>query len=180
MCARTLLGGVQRALEIYRRVDRATDDYPWSVPTTEDKWHCHAEGVLMVALRTKNLPPEAWQSPKLLRATPQSTCLDDCIPFHESTVLQGLAIISSRQIIPSSDVEREKRKKPTAPRPTNLQKNSTHLANTATSLQTHGTPGMAPRGQLHLHNHRCSRSLKLRQCKSNQLRPDHLLNRRPA
>ena len=28
----------------------------------------HAEGVLMVALRTMNLPPEAWQSAKLLRA----------------------------------------------------------------------------------------------------------------
>ena len=58
---------------IYRRVERVTNtnDFPWSEPTTEEKWHCHAEGVLMVAsMRTMNLAPEAWQSANLLRAIP--------------------------------------------------------------------------------------------------------------
>ena len=47
-----------------------TKNYPWSVPTTEEKWHTHAEGVLMVALTTLNLPVEAWKSARLLRAVP--------------------------------------------------------------------------------------------------------------
>ena len=55
---RALLGGIKRALEIYRRVDETTKNYPWSVSTTEEKWHAHAEGVLMVALTTLNLPTE--------------------------------------------------------------------------------------------------------------------------
>ena len=42
---RALLGGIKRALEIYRRVDETTKNYPWSVPTTEEKWHPHAEGI---------------------------------------------------------------------------------------------------------------------------------------
>ena len=67
---RALLGGIRRALEIYRRVDAATNNYPWSQPTTEEFWHCHAEGVLMVALRNMNLQSEAWRSAKLLRAIP--------------------------------------------------------------------------------------------------------------
>ena len=67
---RALLGGIKRALEIYRRVDETTKNYPWSVPTTEEKWHTHAEGVLMVALTTLNLPTEAWKSARLLRAVP--------------------------------------------------------------------------------------------------------------
>ena len=41
---RVLLGGIKRALEIYRRVDDTTKNYPWSVPTTGEKWHTHAEG----------------------------------------------------------------------------------------------------------------------------------------
>ena len=53
---RALLGGVKRALEIYRRVDETTKNFPWSMPTTEERWHAHAEGVLMVALTTLNLP----------------------------------------------------------------------------------------------------------------------------
>ena len=60
----------KRTLEIYRRVDETTKNYPWSVPTTEEKWHAHAEGVLMVALTNLNLPPEAWKSARLLRAVP--------------------------------------------------------------------------------------------------------------
>ena len=36
---RALLGGVNRALEIYRRVDETTKNFPWSLPTTEEKWH---------------------------------------------------------------------------------------------------------------------------------------------
>ena len=67
---RALLGGVKRALEIYRRVDESTKNFPWSAPTTEEKWHTHAEGVLMVALTTLNLPTEAWKSARLLRAVP--------------------------------------------------------------------------------------------------------------
>ena len=59
---RALLGGIKRALEIYRRVDETTKNFPWSTPTTEEKWHTHAEGVLMVALTTLNLPTEAWKS----------------------------------------------------------------------------------------------------------------------
>ena len=67
---RALLGGIKRTLEIYRRVDETTKNYPWSVPTTEEKWHTHAEGVLMVALTTLNPHAEAWKSAHLLRAVP--------------------------------------------------------------------------------------------------------------
>ena len=67
---RALLGGIRRALEVYRRVDETTKNYPWSLPTTEEKWHSHAEGVLMVALATLSLPAEAWKSARLLRAVP--------------------------------------------------------------------------------------------------------------
>ena len=67
---RAQLGGIKRALEIYRRVDESTKTFPWSMPTTEEKWHAHAEGVLMVALTTLNLPTEAWKSARLLRAVP--------------------------------------------------------------------------------------------------------------
>ena len=34
------------------------------------RWHPHAEGILMVALTTLNLPIEAWKSARLLRAVP--------------------------------------------------------------------------------------------------------------
>ena len=47
---RALLGGIKRALEVYRRVDDTINNYPWSLPTTEELWHSHAEGVLMVPL----------------------------------------------------------------------------------------------------------------------------------
>ena len=67
---RALLGGIKRALVIYRRVDGTTKNFPWSTPTTEEKWHTHAEGVLMLALTTLNLPNEAWKSARLLRAVP--------------------------------------------------------------------------------------------------------------
>ena len=67
---RALLGGIKRTLEIYRRVDDSTKNFPWSAPTTEEKWHAHAEGVLMVALTTLNLPTEAWKSAQILRAVP--------------------------------------------------------------------------------------------------------------
>ena len=65
---RALLGGVKRALEVYRRVDETTKNYPWSTVTTEEKWHSHAEGALMVALTSLNLPAEAWKSARILRA----------------------------------------------------------------------------------------------------------------
>ena len=67
---RALLGGVKRALEVYRRVDETTKTFPWSLATTEEKWHSHAEGILMVALTTLNLPAEAWKSARILRAVP--------------------------------------------------------------------------------------------------------------
>ena len=67
---RAVLGGIKTALEIYRRVDAASNNYPWSQPTTEEVWHCHAEGVLMVAFTNMNLPQEAWRNAKLLRAIP--------------------------------------------------------------------------------------------------------------
>ena len=67
---RALLGGIKRTLEMCRRVDETTKNYPWSVPTTEEKWHTHAEGVLMVALTTLSLPIEAWKSARLLREVP--------------------------------------------------------------------------------------------------------------
>ena len=68
LCARALLGGVKRSLEVYRRVDNTTKAFPWSHPTTKEKCHTHAEGVLMVALTNLNVPPEAWRSARLLRA----------------------------------------------------------------------------------------------------------------
>ena len=54
---RALLGGVKRALEVHRRLDDIRNVYPRSLPTTEEMWHAHAEGVLTVALI--NL---SWQS----------------------------------------------------------------------------------------------------------------------
>ena len=67
---RALLGGVKRALEVYRRVDDTTKNYPWATVTTEERWHSHAEGALMVALTSLNLPAEAWKSARILRAIP--------------------------------------------------------------------------------------------------------------
>ena len=67
---RALLGGVKRALEVYRRVDVTTKNYQWAVPTTEEQWHSHAEGALMVALSSVSLPAEAWKSARILRAVP--------------------------------------------------------------------------------------------------------------
>ena len=64
------VGGVKRSLEIYRRVDETTRNYPWSILTTEELWHVHAEGALMVALTNLNLPTEAWKSARLQRAAP--------------------------------------------------------------------------------------------------------------
>ena len=52
--ARALLGGAKRALEVYRRVDDTTIAYLWSLPTTAEVLHTHAEGVLMVALTNLN------------------------------------------------------------------------------------------------------------------------------
>ena len=63
---RALLGGVKRALEVYRRVDETTKKHPWSVPTTEETWHSHAEG----GLTNLNLRPEAWKNARLLSAVP--------------------------------------------------------------------------------------------------------------
>ena len=44
--AKALLGGVRRALDIYRRVDSVTNRYRWVDPTTEEQRHYHAEGNL--------------------------------------------------------------------------------------------------------------------------------------
>ena len=51
-------------------MDDTTKNYPWSIATTEEKWHSHAEGVLTVALTSLNLPAEAWKSARILRAVP--------------------------------------------------------------------------------------------------------------
>ena len=67
---RALPGGIKRALEIYRRVDDATNNYPWSKRTTEELWHCHAEGILVAALTNMNIPQEAWRHARTLRAIP--------------------------------------------------------------------------------------------------------------
>ena len=100
---RALMGGVKRALEIYRRVDETTKNFPWSVPTTEEKWHVHAEGVLMVALTTLNLPVEAWKSARLLRAVPNCrSSIDACIPHAQPSAkcgrdwFDGLSPVSAR------------------------------------------------------------------------------------
>ena len=61
---------MKRSLEIYRRVDETTRNHPWSIPTTEELRHAHAEGVLMLALTNLNLPVEGWKSARLLRAVP--------------------------------------------------------------------------------------------------------------
>ena len=55
---------------MYRRVDDTTKNYQWAVPTTEEQWHSHAEGALMVALSSLNLPAEAWKGARILRAIP--------------------------------------------------------------------------------------------------------------
>ena len=36
----------RETLEIYRRVNETTKNYPWSVPTTEEKWHTRARRCL--------------------------------------------------------------------------------------------------------------------------------------
>ena len=55
--------------ELWRSTkDESTKNYPWSTPSAEEKWHTHAESVLMVALTTLNLRQEAWKSARLLRA----------------------------------------------------------------------------------------------------------------
>ena len=43
---RALLGGIKRALEVYRRVDETTKNFPWSTPTTEEKFSCACRGCL--------------------------------------------------------------------------------------------------------------------------------------
>ena len=77
----SIVGRNKRTLEVYRRVDETTKDYPWSVPITEERWHPHAEGVLMVALTTLNLPAEAWKSARLLRAVPNCR-LELMLSYH--------------------------------------------------------------------------------------------------
>ena len=79
---RAVLGGIKRTLEIYRRVDETTKNYPWSVPTTEEKWHTHAEGVLTVALTTLNLPVEAWKKRSVVESSSQlSLSAYACLPY---------------------------------------------------------------------------------------------------
>ena len=43
---RALLGGVKRTLEVYRRVDETTKNYPWSLATTEEKCILMLKGFL--------------------------------------------------------------------------------------------------------------------------------------
>ena len=53
--AKALLGGVRRALEIYRRL---TNGYDWVTPAAEEMWHNHAEGYLSAARKSMNIAPE--------------------------------------------------------------------------------------------------------------------------
>ena len=71
--AKALLGGVRRALQIYsigegtQRLEGVTG----GTPTAEEMWHGHAEGNLIVALKSMTIAPiapEAWQTARLLRA----------------------------------------------------------------------------------------------------------------
>ena len=58
----------------FQQTSRAAALYVRALPqswvTTEEKWHSHAEGALMVALTSLNLPAEAWKSARILRAIP--------------------------------------------------------------------------------------------------------------
>ena len=68
---RALLGGVKRVTcSLPDEWMIPQRNYPWSIATTEEKWHSHAEGVLMVALTSLNLPAEAWKSARILIALP--------------------------------------------------------------------------------------------------------------
>ena len=100
---RALLGGVKRALEVYRRVDDTTKNYPWSTATTEERWHSHAEGALMVALTSLESPSRSLEKcPNIESYTKLSPSFDDVISFFESCVecgrewSDGLSPISAR------------------------------------------------------------------------------------
>ena len=83
---RALLGGVKRTLEVYRRVDDTAKNYPWAALTTEETWHSHAEGALMVALSSEP-PSRSLEKRTNIESYPKlSSCLDDVIPFLESCV----------------------------------------------------------------------------------------------
>ena len=42
--SKALMGGMPRALEVYRRVDSVTRRYDWVTPTADKTWHNHVEG----------------------------------------------------------------------------------------------------------------------------------------
>ena len=67
---KALLGGVRQSLEIYRRCDHVTDEYNWVQLSAEERWHAHAEGNLMVALKSM-ISAEAWRAVEVLRAVPK-------------------------------------------------------------------------------------------------------------
>ena len=48
------------------------EGYDWVIPTAEETWHNHAEGNLIVALKSMNIAPEASQAARLLKAIPSS------------------------------------------------------------------------------------------------------------
>ena len=74
--AKALLGGVRRALEIYRRCDSITNGYDWVTPTAEETWHDCAEGSLMAALKSMNIPTKAWQAAKFTASNSQFKASD--------------------------------------------------------------------------------------------------------
>ena len=86
---RALLGGVKRALEVYRRVDDTTKNYPWSTVTTEEKWHSHAEGALMVAYLLEPPSRSLEKRPNIESYTKLSPSLDDVVSFVESCIECG-------------------------------------------------------------------------------------------
>ena len=87
---RALLGGVKRALEVYRQVDDTTKNYPWSIATTEEKWHSHAERVLMVALTSSESPSRSLEKCQDIESSAKlSPSSDDVLSFVESCVECG-------------------------------------------------------------------------------------------
>ena len=96
-------------LKIYRRVDETTDNYPRSKPTTQEVWHCHVEGVPMVALNRMNLPIEVMAKCKTSQGYFKlSSYLDvvpsqnePCFEYRRSWINDSFAITPSPDAGPS-------------------------------------------------------------------------------
>ena len=80
---RALLGGVKRALEVYRRVDDTTKNYPWSIVTTEEKWHSHS--LTLIEPPSRSLE----ERPNIESYTQLSPSSDDVVSFLEPCIERG-------------------------------------------------------------------------------------------